>query len=137
MTDEDLDTLSKFINLPEDERAKHLKKKSREYLSNLALLCAAQAVRESKDKEEYGAQYERASRELLEYNEEHARHLEMSDKLADEVNRLRNERTELIKFVDAAIQSRNLHVVASTAALAAASADKRLAELGAEFKDAD
>ncbi len=133
MRDADLNALSEFIRLSEGERRKYLKKKPREHVSNLALLCAAKAEQETQAKDEYGAKYERSCRELQELHDEHARHLEMSDQLADEVNFLKNERSEFILCIEAAVQARNLHVTAGAAALDAANADTRLAKFVLQF----
>lgn len=128
MIDENLNILSKFISLPEDERRKSLKKKPRVFLINLAMLCAAKAVHELQDKEEYAAKYEQASRNLNELYDEQARHLQMSDTLYDEVNRLQNA-------LQAAIESRNLHIIANEAAVAAANADTKLAQFSVGFNE--
>jgi hypothetical protein len=134
MTDQDLNVLSNFISLSEDERRKYLKKKPREYLMNLAISCAAKAEREGRDKEEYAAKCERVTKELTDFHQERDRHLEMADQLADAVNRLETENKKLLKVIEAVMTARNLHVIAGAAALEAAQADTVLAELGAEFE---
>ncbi len=130
MTDQEHNRLCEFTSLPDDERRKYLKKMSREHLINLAVLCAAKADRERKDKEEYGAQYERTKRELQDLYDERSRHLEMSDKIADELNRLQNEVVKLKAKVAATLDARSKCVLVIEALTNAFHADIKLAELG-------
>jgi hypothetical protein len=134
MTDQDHNVLTEFIRLYGDERKKHLKKKPREYLVNLAILCAAKAERERRNKEEYATKYELTNKELQAFHEERDRHLEMSDKLADEVNRLQQENDRLVSLVNAALTARSLYTGLIEATIEAGQADVKLAELGVRFE---
>jgi hypothetical protein len=71
------------------------------------------------------------------YEDESMRCNEMSGKLSDEVNRLKNELEEAHKVISALIKARNAHVAVGIFANAAAMADIEVVRLGVHFNMED
>ena len=132
MTKEDISALS-FIEMTSEEQEAYVKGKSRSFLVKLALRCAQQAAAEIREKDNYESLLVRENEKLDALEAVHVRMLELSGKLEDEVNRLRNENGTLDDLVEAALDAHTKSAALQKMIIESKNAEIKLAMLGVEF----
>lgn len=132
MTKEDISALL-FIEMTHEEQEAYVKGKSKSLLAKLVFRCAEQAAAEVRGKDNFESLLVRENEKLDALEAVHARMLNLSEKLEDEVNRLRNENAKLDDLVEAALDAHKKSAALQRMIIESKNAEIKLAMLGVEF----